>query len=434
MQRRFSIAALMGVVLVVSLAAAALRARSELAADWAVLATLGALALAGVGAVVGRGPERAARLGFLAFGAAVLLFSSCPNHSLLDSSIFSLGAVVASTGSALAVKPAQLCGFPCGIAGFEPATKVFHCIFALAAATCGGALARWLVPGAAREEDAALAASARAADVSPRGSWKRPAAIALAAYAAFAGLAIAARMEAPAFAASLTSLTACGVVALSIVGAVTSTGRRRAVWLGAALFGGGYFALASGSDGVCYDPCSARPFWTADELAGQVVARLPQVQPGGWRSRWDVAAANARIERALERPVALSFPSETALSDVLNSIKSSTHEPDGWETPIYVDPVGLLEAEKTMSSPVTFDVQGVPLSRTLPHLLRQIGLKYEVRDGMLCVTSPHVVDSDSSTDGPDLWLAHGLLSLAFAGVGAAAARVAFGRPGGSGPE
>jgi hypothetical protein len=98
--------------------------------------------------------------------------------------------------------------------------------------------------------------------------------------------------------------------------------------------------------------------------------------------------ASLAVLKTLDEPVAMQFANETPLEDVLKYLKESTKSkgfPDG--LPIYVDPVGLQEAEKTMTSPVTIDLNGVPLRRTLQLALRQLGLVYHVEDGMIYITS-----------------------------------------------
>jgi hypothetical protein len=96
----------------------------------------------------------------------------------------------------------------------------------------------------------------------------------------------------------------------------------------------------------------------------------------------------------LDEPIAMSFANETPLEDVLKYIKSATAGPNDTGIPIYVDPVGLQEAEKTMTSPVTVDLEGVPLKTTLRLLLKQLGLTYTVKDGLLTITN------ESSEDTP----------------------------------
>jgi hypothetical protein len=94
------------------------------------------------------------------------------------------------------------------------------------------------------------------------------------------------------------------------------------------------------------------------------------------------------IQSALDRPVSMPFANETPLDDVLKYIKTattSTEHPDG--IPIYVDPIGLQESEKTLTSPVTMNLEGVPLKQTLRLILRQLDLTYSVKDGFMTITS-----------------------------------------------
>ena len=99
------------------------------------------------------------------------------------------------------------------------------------------------------------------------------------------------------------------------------------------------------------------------------------------------AASNARILEELERPISVEFPRKTPLSKVLAHIKKSTSPPNGPGIPIYLDPVGLAEAERTPDSTITIDLRGVPLKVSLAIALRQIGRGYVVEDGMLRITS-----------------------------------------------
>ena len=91
--------------------------------------------------------------------------------------------------------------------------------------------------------------------------------------------------------------------------------------------------------------------------------------------------------------------------------------PDG--VPIYVDPLGLSEADKTMASPVVFDVKKVPLGTSLTLMLKQIGLTYRVKDGLLTITSQESADQaddDLAAARAPAWAAWG---AAWAGWGAA---------------
>ena len=97
----------------------------------------------------------------------------------------------------------------------------------------------------------------------------------------------------------------------------------------------------------------------------------------------------------LNERLTMSFPNETPLEDVLKYIKTNTTSeeldlPNG--IPIYVDPVGLQEAEKTITSPVTLDLEGIPLKTSLRLILKQIGMTYTVKDGLMTITSNNSED------------------------------------------
>ncbi|MGZ3412306.1 MAG: hypothetical protein ACXWNX_00415 [Isosphaeraceae bacterium] len=98
-------------------------------------------------------------------------------------------------------------------------------------------------------------------------------------------------------------------------------------------------------------------------------------------------AKTKSIQAKLDQPIAMSFPNETPLEDVLKYIKTATQDANDTGIPIYVDPLGMQEADKTLTSPVSIDLEGVPLKRTLRLLLKQLGLTYTVKDGYLMITS-----------------------------------------------
>lgn len=114
-----------------------------------------------------------------------------------------------------------------------------------------------------------------------------------------------------------------------------------------------------------------------------------------------ITAATARTWLALHEPLAMPFTVETPLSDVLKYIQSSIKSkdlPHGLQ--IYVDPAGLLEAEKTMESTVVLNVEGVPLANSLQLLLKQLDLTYYVRqDGLVVIT--YIASADLVSYDPD---------------------------------
>jgi RNA polymerase sigma factor (sigma-70 family) len=94
-----------------------------------------------------------------------------------------------------------------------------------------------------------------------------------------------------------------------------------------------------------------------------------------------------QILEKLDEPVSMSFPQETPLDDVLKYTKQATTTPTFSGIPIYIDPMGLQEAERSINSTVTIDLEGVSLRRTLQLILTQLNLAYFVQDGMLVITS-----------------------------------------------
>ena len=108
-----------------------------------------------------------------------------------------------------------------------------------------------------------------------------------------------------------------------------------------------------------------------------------------------------KIVAELAKPVNMSFANETPLDDVLKYIKQATKGPTYPEgIPIYVDPIGLQEAEKSLTSTVAIDLQQVPLRTSLSLLLRQLGLTYQVKDGVLKIISAVSADPSIASDEP----------------------------------
>src|SRR5262249_696719 len=80
--------------------------------------------------------------------------------------------------------------------------------------------------------------------------------------------------------------------------------------------------------------------------------------------------------------------------------------------PIYVDPIGLQEAEKTMTSPVVFGLAQVPLRTSLKLILKQLGMVYQVRGGLLTITTS---DSEDLVNPDGLVVERGFEGAGFGG-------------------
>ncbi len=210
---------------------------------------------------------------------------------------------------------------------------------------------------------------------------------------AFASL----RFASSAWAGAVVTLTLVGL-ACAILAAVLRRGAARAFWLGFALFACGYLRLTSGvwwpdEEAVVGLPTSLGlsvlyPYLDPVKDRFTVFGLPPEPMRYHGQVVNDPAYLNLRIREILEMPIPMPFAQETALEEVLNYIKSKTitlQFPEG--LPIYIDPVGLTEAEKTMSTPVTCSVNGPPLRTSLSLMLRQLDMTSEIHDGVLRITS-----------------------------------------------
>jgi RNA polymerase sigma factor (sigma-70 family) len=99
------------------------------------------------------------------------------------------------------------------------------------------------------------------------------------------------------------------------------------------------------------------------------------------------AVGEESLRKRLEKPLTMSFANPTPLAEVLKYIKAATARSDGKPIPIYVDPKALQLVGVTMDSPVTIDLDGVPLKMSLRLMLKQLDLAYCVRDGVLIIST-----------------------------------------------
>jgi hypothetical protein len=223
------------------------------------------------------------------------------------------------------------------------------------------------------------------------------------------------------------TLAVLGLAGLAVLGAVYRRAGGRAFWLGFAIFGGIYlFATWEIQFGMNATPVGK---WLPDPNRPPLLTAilLERVQPvlgpergipmGGSFLEYILADRRDKaILAALERPVAMPFPNETPLADVIRYVQSVTMNeqlPRG--IPIYVDPAGLQEAEKTMMSAITFDLEGVALKHSLRLLLRQLDLTYALQDGIMRIT--YIGAKDSEVGDAFQRVGHGLFTVLFGGIG-----------------
>jgi hypothetical protein len=90
---------------------------------------------------------------------------------------------------------------------------------------------------------------------------------------------------------------------------------------------------------------------------------------------------------ALERPVSMGFANETPLEEVVSYIKQATKTPAFPGLSIILDDYGFREAEKTPASPVSVELEGVPLKTTLRLMLKQLGVTLLVKNDQVIISS-----------------------------------------------
>ena len=109
-----------------------------------------------------------------------------------------------------------------------------------------------------------------------------------------------------------------------------------------------------------------------------------------------------RVAAELNKVMDMHFHNETPLEDVIKYVRTATTGPafpDG--IPIYLDPIGLQEAEKTETSPIRLDLSQIPLRTSLKLALKQLGMLYYLEDGLLKITSETSEDIPYAGERPD---------------------------------
>jgi RNA polymerase sigma factor (sigma-70 family) len=147
--------------------------------------------------------------------------------------------------------------------------------------------------------------------------------------------------------------------------------------MGGGMMGGGMGGMMGGGPGGRNAALAQREFQSRLEIA-QLSAAL---------AANDKSPKNQAVMTKLDQPLTMTFANPTPLEDVLKYIKAATVESKGKPIPIYVDPKGLNQAETSLTSTVSIDLDGIPLKMSLRLTLKQLGLAYCVRDGVLIISS-----------------------------------------------
>ncbi len=126
---------------------------------------------------------------------------------------------------------------------------------------------------------------------------------------------------------------------------------------------------------------------TIRAIPGALICRTPDDQPG-------VGPRDRAILAKLDIPISLRYPKGATLRRVVSDIKRAIKGPNDASIPVHVAPDGLKRGDKTMSSPVTMELKGVPLRTTLRLLLAQLGMGFYVEDGLLIISDQDSVEGD----------------------------------------
>jgi hypothetical protein len=440
---RFSIAGLMRAVVVIAIGMAALRYASPLWAAAVFLSVSAVHALSVLGAVCIRGQQRAYHLGRSVFGWGylVIVYSTWhyvpPDEWLPTTKVlsrfevaigprkpwgFSMSTAIRpavltydtirprATLAAMHVKsrdyerpafvPVQLCGFPGGPIYYldterQAYYQIGHCIWSLLAALLGGVLARGAY-GAASDASADVVTAVNCAPQPKRSK--------LCAVLVSSGILIAVALYASFIIGSEVAVDAIvlatyGMLCFALLGVLSQPLHARPPWVGAALFGWGYLLAAIATPALRdshHDTILPSVF--SESTIHDACVALPCL-PRALRVLEDTAARNRTpLRRAVnQRVYAPAGNHEVTLSElvaILRTVTRSAELPNG--IPIYVESVGLQEAEKTLSSTAFLCIKatGVTIRSILEQFVEQLDMECYVSDGMVVIThrAPEIVD------------------------------------------
>jgi hypothetical protein len=437
---RFSIAGLMALVLAIAIALAALRSASETWAGFVLLGTLGAFCIAFVGAFCRAGAERGFWIGFVVFGFVYMNATFNPNELWPTLPTQNFLEVLARWFGATHPVPKLIGGRVVNVfvgnsttGRAEPFFQIGHCLLALLFGILGALIGSGLFGAALGKSDQTAVGSQATEEAHARRRWVFPLALTASGLALVASIACAGAILPSGLGAGSAFLLTWFLIGLVGLGALIGRGRRREVWLGAALLGAGFMTLNFGR--FSYDPAAFMSMsfgrFSYEPWSGPpTVVFLEEIRPwlpaaaSGLKSEpASITAANARIHEALKQTVPMHFSEETLLEDVLKSIKKATVGPDGKGIPIYVDPLGGPGTERVPPTVRNIDFDGVPLRTTLRFCLDQYDLTFAVKDGVLLITSKESIDYSLLFASADAYqvVGHCVLALVTAGLGGLAA-------------
>jgi hypothetical protein len=106
----------------------------------------------------------------------------------------------------------------------------------------------------------------------------------------------------------------------------------------------------------------------------------------------------AQMLAKLDEPVRMPFARETPLVEVLRYVKRATTTPSFPGILVFVDPAGLQEVDRKLTSPVRIDFEGVPLRTSLRLIAEQLRLAYYVSEGNVIISSPKIIQQTADKE------------------------------------
>jgi hypothetical protein len=157
--------------------------------------------------------------------------------------------------------------------------------------------------------------------------------------------------------------------------------------------------LFSGRIAVACASAVAVAAWMLPGLKARVAAPAPAGMAGGAASgveddsvpriyyKAPFTTEEAATWARLQKKAPMNFAQETPFEDFLKYLHAAAANKDDADgLMIYVNPVGLQEAEKTMASPITLNLANVRLEKALRLVLDQLDLAFRVdADGLLMI-------------------------------------------------
>jgi hypothetical protein len=298
--------------------------------------------------------------------------------------------------------PVQLCGFPCGpryyLDGERQAYyQIGHCLWSMLVALLGGVFAG-VAYGPAADASAGGGTATRWAP-QPKRSNARVAIVWSAVLLASALCAFVSFLTRSEMCVDAVVLATYGILAFALLGVLSQPLHVRSPWAGAAVFGWGYLLATIATPALRdshHDPILPSLF--SESAIHNAYVAFPDL-PRALRVLEDTAKWNRTpIRKALDQYVYSPAGShEVTLSEFLAILRTVTRSPELQNgIPIYVEPAGLQEAEKTTSSTAFLNIEatGVTIHSILEQFVQQLDMECFASGDMVVITyrAPEIVD------------------------------------------